>query len=97
MTAYLGHVWSGLLGKEDGRLDIDIQDLLNGTVWHVQDETCRRVDGCIGHQDIHYSIRVPGKPHESLQILLFADICRTTNDLNASGLQESDRFVHIAL
>ncbi len=97
MTAYLGHVWPGFLREEDGRLDIDIQDLLYGAVWHVQNEACCRVDGCIGHQHIHRPIRVHGKLHQPLQVLLLANVRSTSHDLNAPVLQQSDGFIHIAL
>ena len=97
MPAYLGHVRPGFLRKKDGRLYVNIQDLLYGAVWHVQDEACCRVDGCIGHQHIHRPIRVLGKLHQPLQVLLLADVRSTSHDLNASVLQQSDGFIHIAL
>lgn len=97
MDAYLGHVWPCFLREEDGRLYIHIQDLLYGTVWHVQNEACCRVDRCIRDQHIHRPISVLRELHKPLQVFLFANIRSTAHDLNAPGLQQLNRFIHIAL
>ena len=94
---HLGQMRSDFLGEEDGRLDIDVQDLLNGAVWHVQDEASCWVDSCVGHQHVHSAIRVPSELHQPLQVLLLADICCAADDLDAAGLKLSESLIHIGL